>query len=260
MVALTALLYLLVANRAGEQMAAADRTRQAIDDLTEARAAAVRAKNELRKAAAATGEVDLIGTGTGFAIATSSVTALLTSATNGNAAGEQGLHHIQFVQGQLTTCLQLANGPQGATAALPAVEDAPEQDDRGRDVRFTGGLVESLEDLREIETLALDEQLRSRWLNPYLLWPLFITPVAVMLLLACATGYVVARHFRQYPSPALGLALLATGSVAVTACSDPLLPGRGWVMAIALPLLIAAGGLGYVAYRPRIDEYRFPHP
>jgi hypothetical protein len=260
MVALTALLYLLVANRAGEQMAAADRTRQAIDNLTAAREAAVQAKVELTKAEAATGEVDLIGAGTGFANATTSVSTLLTSATKGNAAGEQGLHHIQFVQGQLTTCLQLANGPQGASAAIAAVEDGPERDDAGRDVRFTGGLIESLEDLREIETLALDEQLRSLWLNPYLLWPLFLTPVAVMLLLACATGHVVARHFRQYPSPALGLALLATASVAVTACSDPLLPGKGWVMAIALPLLLAAAGLGYLAYRPRIDEYRFPHP
>lgn len=259
MVTMTALLYLVVADRAGEQMAAADRTREAIRHLGDARAAAVDARDELKKAAAATGEVDLIGTGPGFAIATTRVSTHLTSATQGNAAGEQGLHHIHFVLGQLTTSLQLANGPQGATAALPALEDGPEKDDEGKDVRFTGGLIESLEDLQEIETLALDEQLRSRWLDPYLLWPLLIGPVVVMLLLAAATGCVVARHFRQYPSPALGLALLATTSVALIACGDPLLPGRGWVMAIALPLLLAAGALAYLAYRPRIAEYRFPH-
>lgn len=260
MVAVTALLYLVVADRAGEQMASADRTREAIRHLGEAREAAVDATTELRKAADATiGEVDLIGTGTGFAIATTRVSTHLTSATEGNAAGEQGLHHIQFVQGQLTTSLQLANGPQGARAALPSLEGGPEKDAEGKDVRFTGGLIESLEDLREIETLALDEQLRSRWLAPYLLWPLLIGPVVVMLLLAGTTGFVVARHFRQYPSPALGLALLATASVALIACGDPLLPGRGWVMAIALPLLLAAGALAYLAYRPRIAEYRFPH-
>ncbi|MFG2551563.1 hypothetical protein [Streptomyces sp. NPDC048581] len=259
MVAVTALLYLVVADRAGEQMAAADRTREAIRDLGAARESAVTAKDELEKAAAATGEVDLIGTGTSFAIATTRVNILLTSATEGNAAGKQGLHHIQFVQGQLTTSVQLANGPQGATTALPALEDGPEKDDEGRDVRFTGGLIESLEDLREIEVLALDEQLRSRWLDPYLLWPVLIGPVVLMLLLAGTTGYVVARHFRQYPSPALGLALLATASVALIAGGDPLLPGRGWVMAIALPLLAAAGALAYLAYRPRIAEYRFPH-
>ncbi|SDN75235.1 hypothetical protein SAMN04487981_106400 [Streptomyces sp. cf386] len=259
MVAVTALLYLVVADRAGEQMAAADRTREAIRDLGEARESAVAAKDELEKADAATDEVDLIGTGTSFANATTRVSTLLTSATEGNAAGEQGLHHIQFVQGQLTTSVQLANGPQGPRTALPSLEDGPEKDDRGRDVRFTGGLIESLEDLREIEVLALDEQLRSRWLDPYLLWPVLIGPVVVMLLLAGTTGFVVARHFRQYPSPALGLALLATASVALIACGDPLLPGRGWVMAIALPLLLAAGALAYLAYRPRIAEYRFPH-
>jgi hypothetical protein len=269
MVVLTALLYLVVANRAGEQVASAQRTARAVDEIDAAHLAAEDAREALEKASR-TRAVGLIGAGAEFANATARVGNLLTSAIAGNAAGEQGVHHIQFVQGQLTTVQQAskdADGVRGIAAAREALQDKPERD--GADeVRFTGGLIESLKDLKEIESAALDRQLRSRWLNPELLWPLFIGPVAVMLLLVCASGYVVARHFRRYPHPALGLALLATGSVAVTTCllcrvdrfevGDPLLPGEGWVMGIALPLLLTAGVLAYLAYRPRIAEYRFP--
>jgi hypothetical protein len=268
-VALTALLYLVVANRAGEQVAAAQRTAKAIEEIDAAYDEAGKAGEALDRAAR-TRAVGLIGTSAEFANATARVGNLLNSATAGNAAGEQGLHHIQFVLGQLST-VQQAGGEvdsvRGVAGTRAALEDEPERD--GKDeVRFTGGLIESLEDLKEIETTALDRQLRSRWLNPELLWPLFLGPVAVMLLLVCATGRIVARHFRQYPHPALGLALLATASVAVTTCllcridrselGDPLPAGEGWVMAIALPLLLAAGVLAYLAYRPRIAEYRFP--
>lgn len=269
MVALTALLYLVVADRAGEQVATAQRTAKAVDQIDAAYVEADNASDALEKAAR-TRAVGLIGAGAEFANATARVGTLLTSATEGNGAGEQGLHHIQFVQGQLITVRQAGedvDGVRGMTGVREALDDKPEHDGRA-EVRFTGGLIESLEDLKEIETTALDRQLRSRWLNPKLLWPLFIGPVAVMLLLVCATGHVVARHFRQYPHPALGLALLATASVAVTTCllcrvgrselGDPLLAGEGWVMAIALPLLLAAGALAYLAYRPRIAEYRFP--
>ncbi|MFE5818133.1 hypothetical protein [Streptomyces sp. NPDC056479] len=273
MVALTALLYLVVANRVGEQVAAAQRTREAVVAIDKARDEAESASDELDEASS-TGALELTGPGAEFANATTRVGTLLTSATGGNAAGERGLHHIQFVQGQLTTCVQLANrvvsdGKRGVLAAREALNDKPEAEGVRADVRFTGGLIESLEDLREIESIALAEQLRSRWLNPRLLWPLLLAPAVVMLLLIGATDYVVARHFRRYPHPALGLALLATASVAVTGCllcrvtpgeltDDPVLPGEGWVMAITLPLLLAAGVLAYLAYRPRVAEYRFP--
>ncbi|GHG95759.1 hypothetical protein GCM10018780_19570 [Streptomyces lanatus] len=273
MVALTALLYLVVANRVGEQIAAAQRTREAIAAIDSAHRQAELAYAELGEASA-TKALDLTGPGAEFANATTRVGTLLTSATEGNAAGERGLHHIQFVQGQLTTCVQLANrvvsdGARGVVAAREALNDQPETEADRDDVRFTGGLIESLEDLTEIESIALDEQLRSRWLNPYLLWPLLLAPVIVMLLLVTATDYVIASHFRRRPHPALALALLATASVAVTGCllsrvtrgelpHHPVLPGEGWVMAIALPLLVGAGALVYMAYRPRIAEYRFP--
>ena len=46
---------------------------------------------------------------------------------------------------------------------------------------------------------------------------------------------------------------MATASVSVLVCVIPAL-----TMAIALPVLAAAGALAYLAYRPRLAEYRFP--
>ncbi len=143
-------------------------------------------------------------------------------------------------------------------AAHAVVAEETERDGRA-EVPFTGGLIQSLRDLETIQRTAVAEQREARWLNPFLLWPLLTVPVAVMLAMVCAACHVVVRHFRQYPSPALGLALLLTASVAVTTC---LLCGDGGadggVMAIMLPLLVAAGALVYLAFRPRIAEYRFP--
>ncbi|MFE1886430.1 hypothetical protein [Streptomyces diastatochromogenes] len=256
LVAVTALLYLVVANRAGDQIAAAERTNTAIGHIHNAYLQAGKADQAL-KAAAKTGATDLIGTGADFANATARVSSHLTSATDGNAAGQQGLSHIQFVQGQLATCVQMANtavldGPPGVTRARDALDDRPEEDGR-RTVPFTGGLRQSLNDLEKLEIEARRDQLRSGWRSPHLLWPLFIGPVAVMLLLVCATGYIVAHHFRRYPSPALAVALLATTSIGITMCTTA--PPS---MAIALPVLAAAGALAFLAYRPRLAEYRFP--
>lgn len=255
-VAVTALLYLVVANRAGEQIAAAHRTTTAIRHIGAAYEQAGKADDAL-DAVSGIGAVALTGTGGDFANATTRVTSHLTSATEGNAAGEQGLSHIQFVQGQLSTCVQAANravldGASGVARARDALDDAPEYDGK-EPVPFTGGLRQSLRDLEELEAEARRDQLRSGWRDPALLWPLFIAPVTVMLVLVCATGYIVARRYRRYPSPALVLALSATASVGVAMCTtDPLAAG------IALPVLAAAGALTYLAYRPRLAEYRFP--
>ncbi|MBA2813026.1 hypothetical protein E0500_038350 [Streptomyces sp. KM273126] len=250
MVAVTALLYLVVANQAGEQIAAAERTNTAIRHIRDAHDQARKA-DEALDAASRTGAIDLIGTGADFANATARVSSHLTSATEGNAAGQRGLSHIQFVQGQLATCVQMAN-TAGVARARDALNDEPEKDGKNT-VPFTGGLRQSLEDLEELEVEARHDQLRSGWRNPRLLWPLFIGPVTVLLLLVCATGYLVAHHFRRYPSPALVAALAVTASIGITMCTtDP--PA----MAIALPVLAAAGALAYLAYRPRLTEYRFP--
>lgn len=258
MVAVTALLYLVVANRAGEQLAAAEHTQDAIDhirdasDQAEKAMVALEAVNKIDAVA-----VDLTGTGADFANATARMSSHLTSATEGNGAGQQGLSHIQFVQGQLATWVQTANaavldGVPGVKPAQDALEGPPEYDGRPP-IPFTGGLSHSLSDLEKLEDDAKEDQLRSGWRDPDLLRPLFMGPLAVMLLLVCATGYVVAHRFRRYPSPALVVALLATASIGVTMCAtDPL------TTAIALPVLAAAGALAYLAYRPRLAEYRFP--
>ncbi|MFJ6837099.1 hypothetical protein [Streptomyces sp. NPDC091209] len=256
-VAVTALLYLVVANRAGAQVAAAHRTTTAIQHIGAAYTETGEANASLL-AVSRTEAVNLIGTGADFANATARVSSHLTSATQGNAAGEQGLGHIQFVQGQLATCVQMANtavidGAPALARARDALDSAPEYD--GKDpVPFTGGLRQSLRDLQELEVRARHDQLRSGWRSPDLLWPLFMAPVAVMLLLVCTTGYIVAHHFRRYPGPALVVALLATASIGVAMCTTDPLPA-----VIALPVLAGAGALAYLAYRPRLAEYRFPH-
>ncbi|MER5472800.1 hypothetical protein ABZX90_36400 [Streptomyces sp. NPDC002935] len=255
-VAVTALLYLAVANRTGEQVAAAHRTTTAIRHLHAAYDQAGKA-NDALDAVSGARAIDLTSTGTDFANAAARVASHLTSATEGNAAGERGLSHIQFVQGQLATCVQMANtavldGAPGMARARDALDDAPEYDGKTA-VPFTGGLRQSLRDLQELEADARHDQLSSGWRSPGLLWPLFIGPVAVMLLLVCATGYIVARRFRRYPSPALVVALLATASIGFTMCTTDTLTG-----AIALPVLAAAGAFAYLAYRPRLAEYRFP--
>ncbi|MEV7870266.1 hypothetical protein AB0P17_30180 [Streptomyces sp. NPDC088124] len=258
MVAVTALLYLMVANGAQEQIAAAHRAGVAIQHIKDARVQAAKADTALN-AASRTGAIDLIGTSGDFANATARVSSLLTSATGGNAAGDRGLSHIQFVQGQLATCVQMANtavldGKPGLKRAQDALDHTPEYD--GRDpVPFTGGLSQSLGDLRDLQAEARDHQRHSGWRDPGLLRPLFIAPLAVMLLLVCATGYIFVHHFRRRPGPALVVATLATASISVAMCT--INPPH---VAIALPVLAAAGALAYLAYRPRLAEYRFPRP
>lgn len=258
MVAVTTLLYLVVDNRAEEQIAAAQRTKTALQHIKDAsRQAGV--ADEALKAVFRTGAINLTGTGAEFTNATARAGSHLTSAAEGNAAGEQGLSHIQFVQGQLVTYVQMADravldGRPSLDTALDALDHKPEYDGR-HPVPFTGGLKQSLGDLRNLEDAAHRHQLHSGWRSPGLLRSLFVVPMTVMLLLVGATGWLVAHRFRRYPSPALVIALLAVASVSVIMCTTkPPEP------AIVLPVLAAAGALAYLAYRPRLAEYRFPRP
>ncbi|RXS84875.1 hypothetical protein EST92_09705 [Streptomyces sp. TM32] len=278
-VAVTALLYLVVTTQADRQIAAAQHTNEAIGFIK-------MAQNEARAADAAltsvfeTGQVSLIGTGSAYSNHIARVYTNVTSAAEGNAAGKRGLTQIQFVQGQLTTCLRLADaavrdyartGQDGVRAAHNALTDV-RQRDRGtqQPVPGTGGLTGSLDDLKATEQNALDEQRHSRWLAPAYLWPLLVGPAAVMLLLVLATGYVLARHFRRYIGLRLPLALLATTVVgigtgtAVLSALDPQhlaehpLVRTPVTLTLALALLATAAALTYLAYRPRLAEYRFP--
>jgi hypothetical protein len=257
--AVTTLLCLVVEDRAGDQIAASHRTKGAMRDIDQAHEQAVKAEAALMAVSRIEDPVSIALTGTGadFANAAARISSHLTSATEGNGAGRRGLSHIQFVQGQLATSVQLANaavldGAPAVVTVCKALRAPREHEGRGA-VRFTGGLEQSLQDLHEVESDAEKAQLESGWRDRRLLWPLFMAPLTVMLLLVCATGRIVVRRFRRYPSPALALALLATASVDVLMCVY-----RPLEVAIALPVLAAAGALTYLAYRPRLAEYRFP--
>ncbi|MEU1511103.1 hypothetical protein ABZ490_02925 [Streptomyces sp. NPDC005811] len=277
MVAATALTFLLVSTRADGQLAAARRTGDAIADISRARRTAVAADRALAKAAD-TGQVTLIGTGTEFANDTARVNSLVTSAAEGNAAGARGRAQFQFVQGQLTTCVQLANtavrdyarsgraGVRSARLALTAPR--AKEPGTGAPIPGTGGLTASLSDLEEMQRQALDVQRRSYWLDPVHVWSLLVGPAAVLLLCVLATGRLVTRHFRRRVGPSLLLALPVTAGVGITTSllcrydaqalgRDPLV-GHGATTALALALLTAAGVLTHLGYRPRLAEYRFP--
>lgn len=257
--AVTTLLCLVAADRAEEQIDASRRTQEAVDDIRQAHEQAIRARAALEAVSRIEDPVSisLTGAGADFANAAARISSHLTSATEGNGAGKRGLSHIQFVQGQLATSVQMANAAvlEGAPAVGKVGESLhAEREHQGRQsVRFTGGLEQSLLDLQQVESDARQVQLDSDWRDRRLLWPLFTAPLAVMLLLVCATVRILARRFRRYPSPALVLALMATASVDVLMCVL-----RPLDVAIALPVLAAAGALTYLAYRPRLAEYRFP--
>ncbi|WP_446038335.1 hypothetical protein [Streptomyces sp. SID1121] len=275
----TALLYLVVSAKAEEQLSAARNTDEAINDIVTAHGAAENAAKALTDAFK-TGQVSLIGTGTEFANQTASVYTNVTSAAEGNAAGERGLTQFQFVLGQLTTCLQLADaavrdyprtGQKGVEAAHAALTARPQVDAEAarKAIPGTGGLTASLDDLKATQLEALARQRDSAWLDPAAVYPLLVGPAAVMLLLVLATGHVVARHFRRYVGPGLPLALLATASAgaatAVRSARDAQqdleaqpLAGHPVTMTLALALLATAAVLAYLAYRPRLAEYRFP--
>lgn len=278
-VAVTALLSFVVMTQADRQIAAAQRTNEAIGFIKTAHSEA-RVADAALTSVFETGQVSLIGTGSAFSNHIARVYTNVTSAAEGNAAGKPGLTQIQFVQGQLTTCLRLADaavrdyartGQDGVRAAHNALTDDRERDPGNQQpIPGTGGLTASLDDLKATEQKALDEQGHSRWLDPAYVWPLLVGPAATMLLLVLATGYVLAQHFRRYLGLRLPLALLATTAVGIGSGTVVLtdldqqhlaehpLTRTPVTLTLALALLATAAALTYLAYRSRLAEYRFP--
>lgn len=274
-VAVTALLYVTAAVQGGHRIADARHTRLAVQEIDAAHDAAVSADEALTKAFR-TGQVGLIGTGTDFANATAQVNTDVTLAAEGNAAGERGRTQIQFVQGQLITCQTLAEtavqdtSPAGHADAkdVHGALTAPQERDGTTPIPDTGGLTSSLTDLRALENTALSHQRTSGWLSPAVPWTLILGPALAVLLLTTATGYVLARHFRRWPDPRLTAAAALTAAVGITTgvlchldaahLSAHPRAGHPVTTALALCALAAAGVLAYLAYRPRLAEYRFP--
>lgn len=274
----TLLIWLTIAFEAHQKITAARRTQTAITNIDSASRAAGDASRALTTVFdPKSGDVALTGTGNSFAIDAAQVNSYVIAAAEGNAAGAEGSSRIQFVQGQLATCVQLAETAArvSADASVPesAANDAsdcltaPNQKDGVAAIPDTGGLSAALGDLENLQIGALKEQKSSLWLSPAVFWTLLLAPSAVLLVLVAASGYILAQHFRRYVSPLLVGALVITTGVAITlgafsAMDDHRLSPNPWAshpitLILGTSLLAASAMLGHFAYRPRLAEYRF---
>ncbi|MFE6891271.1 hypothetical protein [Streptomyces sp. NPDC057694] len=279
MVCATAVVYLVTATQGGQEVATVRQSRAAAVQLRDAQDAVGPAKKALDGVNRTT-QIEMTGPGHDFENTTARIGTLLTAAAQGNAAGATGRAQFQFVQWQLLICQQLVNtavsdyprnGQEGVDSAGGKLTAARLKDpDTGREVPGTGGLRDSIEDLRNLQNAGLARQHDAGWLDPVQLWGVALAPPAVMLLLFCATARVLALRFRRR----VGGRLLATlgVTVAVTAVSVGLTmwdearlaphpaAGHPAVMALVLLALAVAGVLNHLAYRPRLAEYRYPRP
>lgn len=279
MVCATAVVYLLVATDGSEQITTARRVDAAVHDIKAARAAANSADKALRDAAS-TGQLDLIGTGNAFPNFIARISTLLTSAAQGNAAGAAGRAQFQFVQGQATTCLlgvdtavryYPSSGNAGVEAAGTCLTASRMTDSAtGAPIPGTGGLMDSLDDLAQLQKSGLGRERDAGWLDPVQLWSVACAPLVLMLLFLLGTTQVVMRHFHRHVSPFLLAAFALTAAVTAAAgvltvldehtlAAEPT-AGHPVTMALALLVLFGAGVLNHLAYRPRLAEYRFPRP
>ena len=266
----TMLLWLAIAFTAHHEITAAIRTQQAIQYIGDAETAATDASASL-KSVFAGGEVTLTGTGDQFANDTAQVNTDITAAAVGNAAGEPGTVQIQFILGQLETCVHLAD--TDAQANFAAADDAtqcltdPDQK-IGAPVPGTGGLYAALADLKQLEGQALAAQRGSLCLSPLMYWWLLLAPSAVMLVLGYASGGILARHFRRHIGRLLPSALLLTLASAIlvgafsasdsaSLAPDPLASQPFVVIAVVAVFLVAMV-LAHLGYRLRLAEYRYP--
>jgi hypothetical protein len=257
-----ALLYLWVATQAGNDIGAARRTSQAVMYIGKARTATLDAGTALEYAFTKE-DVTLTGTGSGYVDDINEVSKDLTLAAEGNAAGQEGTNSIQYVQAQLQTYLSLSeNAVLDYSAGMPfglAAEKYTSPTDE--DIQMT------LVGLKSNEMSALDAQ-RGAWpLDPGTFWWALLGPVIVMVLLTMATAHLLARYFRRHVSRSLWGSLLVTAATAVTAgvfnwsderhlSADPW-AGHPATLTCALLLFLLAAVLAYLAYRPRLAEYRF---
>jgi hypothetical protein len=279
--AAAALLYLWVAINARHEIAAIHRTQAAVGYITDASSTAAQAQSALRTAFG-TEDVALTGAGEAYVIDLPLINSDLTLATEDNASGTLGTSQIQYVEGELDTYLALgenavhdysvgrpfglaaetyaSGGESNLTAALGQAQTCQELARLAQDGAAPTGLA-------PIEDQALCAQRASWPLDPGTFWWILLWPVIVMLFLVMATAYVQARHFRRHLSRWLWGSLLtaAATTVAVGVCnviderrlSGSQLAGHPATVIIAAVLFLGAGVQAYLAYRPRLAEYRF---
>lgn len=261
-VAATAAMYLWVAIQAGSDIAAAQRTQQAITDLGAA-SSAVQAAGSALDHALSREDPTLVGTGSDFANYITQVNKELTLAAESNAASTAVTIDIQYVVNQLTQYLQLSETAVSDHEQGPALGQAGLGYASGAETAVQSAITELTGD----ERTALSAQ-RAAWvLHPATFWWALLGPVIGFLLLIAATARVLARYFRRHVSPYLWGALLIVAATTVTVGflnagdAQSLAPapkvGHPVTMAIVLLLFLAAAALAQLAYHPRLAQYRF---
>lgn len=283
--AAAALLYLWVAIQARHEIAAVHRTQQAITYIEDACNMADSAQSALQTTFSGHEDVTLTGAGEAYVNDITQVNRDLTLAAEDNAAGTS---QIQYVYGELETYLVLSEsavsdysfgrqfgqaaetyasvGESNLTSAL-GLESALGKAQTCQQLAGMeqGGSVPP--GLAPTEENALRAQLRSWPLDPGTFWWVLLGPVIGMLLLVTATAYVLARHFRRHLSRWLWGSLLIAAATSITVGVFDVLDGRNLsgsqlagnpvTIAVALLLFLAAGAQAYLAYQPRLADYRF---
>lgn len=260
-----ALAYVWVATQAGNDISTASRTPQAIKDIGDAAKAAKSADAALVNVFKSE-DVSLTGLGAGFIADISEVSKNLVLAAEGNAAGKKGTSDIQFAQNQLQEYQKLsldAVNDYGSVTGGPVLGMAA----GGYASSVNNDLVKALSDLSRTEMTGFAAQ-RGAWpLDPGTFWWLLLAPVIVMILAIMATAQVLAGHFRRHVSWWLWASLLVTAATVVIVggfnasdaaelAADPW-AGHPATMTIALAMFSLAAACAYLAYRPRLAEYRF---
>jgi hypothetical protein len=261
-VAATAATYLWIAVQAGSDIAAAQRTQQAMTDLGAA-SGAVKAADSALDYVFFHEDPTLVGTGSEFDNYITEVNKELALAAGSNAASTAVTSDIQYVENQLTSYLQLSE---------TAVTDYEQGPVFGRDGQgYASGAETAVQSA--ITKLTVDEKRelraqRAAWvLHPASFWWALLGPVIGFVLLVAATARVLARHFRRHVSPYLWGALVIVAAITLTVGflnagdAQSLAPGpeagQPVTAAIVLLLLLATAALAQLAYHPRLAQYRF---
>jgi hypothetical protein len=282
--AAAALLYLWVAIQARHEIAAVHRTQLAITYIVDACNTADRAQKALQDTFS-NEDVTLTGAGEKYVNYITQVNKDLTLAAEDNAAGTS---QIQYVYGELETYLVLSESAVSDYSFGPKFGQTAETYANAGESNLKSALgLESplgqaptcqqpacLEPggsvspgLAPTAEAAVCAQLRAWPLDPGTFWWVLLGPVFGMLLLVTATAYVLARHFRRHLSRWLWGSLLLAAATSITVGVFDVLDGRNLsgsqlagnpvTIAVALLLFLAAGAQAYLAYQPRLADYRF---
>lgn len=262
-----ALLYLWTALAARQDIATVNRTQQTISVINATRADVSTAQRGLNYA--------LGHDGSAPADESSSYTVNLLNAsakfagTAQGALGPEEVIYFRHISKGLPAYLELSDTAVSEAVAAFRTRSGPVSGQLPVMIAEQQGtdMLSELESLRAEEQAALHAQ-RDAWaLDPDAFWWVLLAPVIVLVLLVAATVRVLADHFRRYASPWLWAAVTVTAAATVITglfatadeshrSADPW-AGHPATITVALLLYAAAGVAAYIAYHPRLAEYRF---